>query len=123
MDGTDCDRWNRLHRDDRPQRHRGSSSASDDTDGVYVVASDYVKALPDSIGKWFPKAPVALGTDGFGRSESRAALRRFFEVDAAHIVVATLERPGSEGKIEREIVDAAIAEFGIDPDAPNPVTV
>ena len=122
MDGTDCDRFNRLHRD---EEHRKSwiNQCLDDTEGVYVIASDYVKALPLSIGKWFPKIPAALGTDGFGRSESRAALRRFFEVDAAHIVVATLEQLAGEGKIDREVVATAITEFGIDPGAPNPVTV
>jgi pyruvate dehydrogenase E1 component len=122
MDGTDCDRFNRLHSDDarRPPWIEQCLGATDD---VYVIASDYVKALPHSIGKWFPKAPVALGTDGFGRSESRAALRRFFEVDAEHVVVATLNALAAEGKIGREVVDAAIAEFGIDRDAPNPVTV
>ena len=122
IDGTDCERFNRLH----PEEARKApwiEQCLDDTDGVYVIASDYVKALPHSICKWFPKAPVALGTDGYGRSESRAALRRFFEVDAEHIVVATLDSLAAEGKIERGVVDAAIADFGIDPDAPNPVTV
>jgi pyruvate dehydrogenase E1 component len=95
----------------------------DDTNGVYVIATDYVKALPYSISKWFPKPPVALGTDGFGRSESRAALRRFFEVDAAHIVIATLGQLAGEGLIDREIVATAMSELGIDPEAPNPVTV
>ena len=75
------------------------------------------------IGKWFPKAPVALGTDGFGRSESRATLRRFFEVDAEHIVVATLGALAGEGKLERDVVRSAMNELGIDPDAPNPVNV
>jgi pyruvate dehydrogenase E1 component len=122
MDGTECDRFNRLHRDEAHktpwiQRCLGS------TDGVYVIASDYVKALPYSISKWFPRTPVALGTDGFGRSESRAALRRFFEVDAAHIVVATLGSLAADGKVDRQTVESAIARFGIDPDAPNPVTV
>jgi pyruvate dehydrogenase E1 component len=121
-DGTACDRWNRLHTEDQHRRPWVRQSLRD-TNGVYVVASDYVKALPQSIGKWFPKAPVALGTDGFGRSESRPALRRFFEVDAAHIVVATLDALYGEGKLDREVVTAAIAEFGIDPDVPNPVTV
>ena len=122
MDGTDCDRTNRFH---NGNEHRAPwiEQCLGETDGVYVVASDYVKALPHSISRWFPKAPVALGTDGFGRSESRAALRRFFEVDAEQIVVATLSALASEGKIEREVVDTAVAEFGIDPDAPNPVTV
>jgi pyruvate dehydrogenase E1 component len=122
MDGTDCDRWNRLHRE-IDHRSPWIRQCLDGTDGVYVVASDYVKALPESIGKWFPKAPVALGTDGFGRSESRAALRRFFEVDAAAIVVATLDALAAEGGIERDVVVKAISDFEIDIDAPNPTTV
>ena len=121
-DGIDCDRWNRLH---RPDEHRTPwiRHCLEGTDGVCVIASDYVKALPYSIGRWFPNPPVALGTDGFGRSESRAELRRFFEVDAAHIVVATLGALAGDGLIDREIVHTAMSEFGIDPDAPNPVTV
>ena len=77
-------------------------------------AVEEVKALPHSIGKWFPKVPVALGTDGFGRSESRAALRRFFEVDAAHIVVATLDAlarydwPGNVRELENAIERAVV---------------
>jgi pyruvate dehydrogenase E1 component len=122
MDGTDCDRFNRFHADDN-RRAPWIEKCLQDSQGVYVIASDYVKALPHSICKWFPKAPVALGTDGFGRSESRAALRRFFEVDAEHIVVATLNALAAEGKIGRDVVEAAVAEFGINPDAPNPVTV
>ena len=122
MDGTDCDRFNRFHADDN-RRAPWIEQCLQDSQGVYVIASDYVKALPHSICKWFPKAPVALGTDGFGRSESRAALRRFFEVDAEHIVVATLNALAAEGKIGRDVVEAAVAEFGINPDAPNPVTV
>jgi pyruvate dehydrogenase E1 component len=122
MDGTDCDRFNRLHRDE-DHKTPWIQQCLGSTDGVYVVASDYVKALPNSISKWFPRRPVALGTDGFGRSESRAALRRFFEVDAAHIVIATLGSLVSDGKVERQTVESAIAHFGVDPDAPNPVTV
>ena len=122
MDGTDATDSTVCT---APEEHKKSwiNQCLDDTEGVFVIASDYVKALPLSIGKWFPKIPAALGTDGFGRSESRAALRRFFEVDAAHIVVATLERLAGEGKIEPDVVATAITEFGIDPDAPNPVTV
>jgi pyruvate dehydrogenase E1 component len=122
MDGIDCDRWNRLHPDREP-RKPWVRQCLESTEGAYVLASDYVKALPTSIDSWFPRPPVALGTDGFGRSESRPALRRFFEVDAAHIVVATLDSLAGEGAIDPEIVRGAIGEFGIDPDSPNPVTV
>ena len=79
--------------------------------------------MPESIGRWFPKPPVALGTDGYGRSESRAELRRFFGVDAASIVVATLDELAREGKIDPSVVAQAIDDLGIDSDAPNPVLV
>lgn len=122
MDGTACDRHNRLHPEGE-QRVPWVRQCLEDARGVFVVASDYVKALPHSIASWFPKTPVALGTDGFGRSESRATLRRFFEVDAAHIVVATLRELAEEGKVETDIVRTAISDFEIDSDAPNPVTI
>jgi pyruvate dehydrogenase E1 component len=122
MDGTDCERFNRL-RGDEDRKTPWIEQCLGETEGVYVIASDYVKALPHSICKWFPRPPVALGTDGFGRSESRAALRRFFEVDAEYIVVSALSALAADGKIGRDIVDSAVAEFGIDPDAPNPVEV
>ncbi len=122
MDGLECDRWNRLHPGEE-RRVPWIERCLADTDGAYVLASDYVKALPQSICRWFPRPPVALGTDGFGRSEGRAQLRRFFEVDEAHIVVATLSALAADGKLEPEVVRAAIADLGVDPEAPNPVTV
>ncbi|MCU0303531.1 MAG: pyruvate dehydrogenase (acetyl-transferring), homodimeric type [Thermoanaerobaculales bacterium] len=122
MDGIECERWNRLHGPDG-QRTTWIERCLAGTEGVYVAASDYVKALPESVGRWFPRAPVALGTDGFGRSESRAELRRFFGVDAASIAVATLDALYREGRLERSVVDQAIRDLGIDPEAPNPVTV
>ncbi len=121
-DGLDCDRWNRLHPGEEPRRS-WIQQQLDGTDGVYVLASDYVKALPESISRWFPKRPVTLGTDGFGRSESRPTLRRFFEVDAAHIAVGALAALAEDGSIGADVVRSAIADLGIDPDAPNPVTV
>ena len=121
-DGLDCDRWNRLHPNgDRRQSWIEQQLA--DTGGVYVMASDYVKALPESVSRWFPKTPVTLGTDGFGRSESRPALRRFFEVDAAHIAVGALAALARDGKIGADVVESAIKDLGVDPEAPNPVTV
>ncbi len=122
LDGLDCDRHNRLHPTGVP-RAPWIQQCLDGTDGAYVIASDYVKALPQSIGRWFPERPIALGTDGFGRSESRPVLRRFFEVDPAHIVVATLHQLAEQGSVEGDVVQAAIDDLGVDPDAPNPVTV
>jgi len=94
-----------------------------DESGVFVVASDYVKALPESIARWFPKPPVALGTDGFGRSESREALRHFFEVDAAFIALAALSALAEEGLVPVETVQQAIKALNIDPEKPNPLAV
>jgi pyruvate dehydrogenase E1 component len=122
MNGTDCDRHNRLHRGSE-RRETWIETCLAGAEGPCIVASDYVKALPESIGRWFPRPPVALGTDGFGRSESRDALRRFFEVDAAAIVVATLDELARDGAIEPETVRQAMDDLGVDTDAPNPVTV
>jgi len=91
------------------------------TDGVFVATTDYLKALPDSIAKWLPKPLASLGTDGFGRSASRAALRNFFEVDAKHIVFAALGELAKEGKIKSTILDKAKKELGIKPDKVNPL--
>jgi pyruvate dehydrogenase E1 component len=121
-DGIDTDRWNRLHPGE-PPRQSWIEQTLAGTSGAYVLASDYVKALPYSIAPWFPSPPVALGTDGFGRSESRSALRRFFEVDAEHIAVAALQSLCSSGDVDSELVEKAIRDLGIDPDSPNPVTV
>src|SRR6476469_10029897 len=91
-----------------------------DAPGVFVAASDYVKALPDSIDRWLPRRLTTLGTDGFGRSESRASLREFFEVDYRYIVVATLAALARDGKLKTQVVDEAIKAFGINPDKVNP---
>ena len=93
------------------------------TDGVFVAASDYVKAMPDSIDRWMPRRLTSLGTDGFGRSEGRSALRDFFEVDARFIVLATLVDLAREGAIDTSVAQKAIADLGINPDKPNPATV
>ncbi|MCY3762960.1 MAG: pyruvate dehydrogenase (acetyl-transferring), homodimeric type, partial [Gemmatimonadetes bacterium] len=88
--------------------------------GSFVIASDYIKALPNSIARWFPRPPVALGTDGFGRSESRAALRSFFEVDAEAIAYAALADLHRQGMLGREEVRRAVSELGIDPEKRDP---
>jgi pyruvate dehydrogenase E1 component len=91
-----------------------------DAPGVFVAASDYLKSLPAMVSRWFPRPPALLGTDGFGRSESRAGLRDFFEVDAKHIAFATLVELLREKKIEASVVKKAMQELPINPEKPNP---
>src|SRR6266850_754628 len=91
-----------------------------DAPGVFVAASDYCKVLPDSIDRWTPRRIRSLGTDGFGRSEDRATLREFFEVDARFIAVATLSELLKEGQIDAKVVTQAIKDLGIDPEKRNP---
>ena len=93
-----------------------------DVTGLKVAASDYLKALPSAIEQWVPGGLTCLGTDGFGRSESRAVLRDFFEVDERHITVATLSALVRTGELSPDVVKRAITELSIDPDRPNPVT-
>jgi pyruvate dehydrogenase E1 component len=93
-----------------------------DAPGPFIAASDYMKVLPESLAKWVPGGLVALGTDGFGRSENRAALRDFFEVDAKHIVLATLGALARENKISLEVVKQAVHDLGIDSEKMNPAT-
>jgi pyruvate dehydrogenase E1 component len=118
-DGHACERWNMLHPGETP-RVPYVTTCLNDAPGVFVAASDYVKALPDSIDRWLPRPLVALGTDGFGRSENRASLRDFFEVDHRYIVVATLGALARAGKVAPSLVQQAVAHFNIDPDKKNP---
>jgi pyruvate dehydrogenase E1 component len=118
-DGHHCERWNMLH-PGAPPREPHVARCLKDAPGVFVAASDYVKALPDSIDRWLPRPLVALGTDGFGRSETRAALRDFFEVDYRYVVIATLGALARDGKLDRAVVQQAISAYAIDPDKANP---
>ena len=88
--------------------------------GVFVAASDYLKVLPDAIDRWLPRKLVSLGTDGFGRSESRADLRNHFEVDARFIVVGTLSALMRDGQVDAKVVQQAIADLGIDAEKKDP---
>src|SRR6056297_3591350 len=96
--------------------------ALDGTEGVFVMASDYVKAVPLSVARWFPEPVSVLGTDGFGRSESVADLRRFFEVDAGHIAYAALYELAKKGDIKKQRLEKAADDLGIRPDKMNPRT-
>jgi pyruvate dehydrogenase E1 component len=90
------------------------------TQGPVVASTDYMRALPDSIRTWVPRRYVTLGTDGFGRSDTRAALRSFFEVDRHHVTVAALKALADEGSVMHELVQQAILKYGIDGSKPNP---
>ncbi len=118
-DGNDCERWNLLHPGENP-RMPFVTQCLKDAPGVLVAASDYMKVLPEAIAQWMPRPLVALGTDGFGRSENRAALRDFFEVDAKHIVLATLNALAKDKQIKPETPQTAIKELGINPEKLNP---
>ncbi len=118
-DALEIERWNMLHPSEKPKLPYITRQLKNEK-GVFVAASDYVKALPDSIAKWIPGPLMSLGTDGFGRSEGRAELRDFFEVDAKHIVTATLYALAKEDKIKMNMVDKAIKQLGVDPGKPDP---
>jgi pyruvate dehydrogenase E1 component len=118
-DGHAAERWNRLH-PGQPPHVPWVTECLGGTEGVIVAASDYVKLLADGIDRWTPRRVAALGTDGFGRSEGRASLRDFFEVDARFIVQATLGELGREGAIEPAVVQKAMKDLGINPEKPNP---
>jgi pyruvate dehydrogenase E1 component len=118
-DGNDCERWNMMHPAEAPKQPFVSQCLKD-APGVLVAASDYMKVLPESISQWMPRPLVALGTDGFGRSEGRASLRDFFEVDAKHIVLATLSALAREKQLDARAVQQAIKELEINPEKSNP---
>jgi pyruvate dehydrogenase E1 component len=120
MDGNETDRWNRLHPGEKARVPYVTRTLGD-APGVLVAASDYLKTLPNMIAKWLPRRLASLGTDGFGRSEGRASLRDFFEVDARFITLATLHELFIDGKIDRGVIEKAIKELGLDPEKLNPV--
>ena len=120
-DGHTCDRWNMLHPLETPREPYVTQCLAT-APGVVVAASDYLKALPDSLSQWLDRPLVALGTDGFGRSESRADLRDFFEVDARFITLATLRALSRDGAVTPEVVAQAMTDLDIDPDKAAPMT-
>jgi pyruvate dehydrogenase E1 component len=118
-DGHASERWNMLHPADAA-RVPYVTQCLKDAPGVLIAASDYVKAMPDTIDRWLPRPLTVLGTDGFGRSETRASLRDFFEVDYRYVVVATLAALARDGKLDASIVDQAIKAHNINPEKSNP---
>jgi pyruvate dehydrogenase E1 component len=120
QEALETERWNRLHPAEAP-RHTYLADCLDAGSGPIVAASDYVKALPGSVARWMPGDFTALGTDGFGRSDGRKALRDFFEVDARHIAVAALSAAAREGSIEARVVTDAMQKWEIDPERESPL--
>jgi pyruvate dehydrogenase E1 component len=118
-EGHACERWNMLHPGE-PPRVPYLTQCLDEAPGVLIAASDYVKAMPDAIDRWLPRPMTALGTDGFGRSETRAALREFFEVDYRYVIVATLSALARDGKVEASIVEQAMKAHSVNPEKANP---
>jgi pyruvate dehydrogenase E1 component len=120
-DALVCERWNLLHPTETPRRSY-LETLLEDEDGVFVAASDYMKSLPEMIQKWLPGGLFALGTDGFGRSDDREALRRHFEIDAECVTVAALSQLMKRKEVKPTVVRQAIKDLGIDPDKADPVT-
>jgi pyruvate dehydrogenase E1 component len=118
-EALECERWNMLHSAEAP-RAPYVQQCLKDAQGPFVAATDYMRTVPDQIRQWVPGRYVSLGTDGFGRSDSRAALRRHFEVDRNYIAVAALKALADEGKVEAAVVAAAMKALGVDPAKPVP---
>ena len=119
-DGLGVERWNRLH-PDQPARVPYVGQVLGAEGGPVVVATDWIRTLPDMVARWIPAPSVVLGTDGFGRSDTREALRDWFEIDAAHIAAAALAGLARSGGISPAIAAAAIVELGVDPEATDPL--
>ncbi len=121
-EGIEVERFNMLHPQDEPRRAYVTELLSA-RPGPVVASTDYIRTFADQIRQWVPRSYRVLGTDGFGRSDWRAALRRFFEVDRHYVAIAALKELADEGSIEASVVQEAIERFEIDADAPMPTTV
>jgi len=121
-DGADAERWNRLHPEGE-QRKPYITQLLEGRQGPAIVATDYIRAYPEQVRAFVPMRYTVLGTDGFGRSDTRANLRRFFEVDRYHIAHAAIAALAAEGKMTGKDVARAIKQYRLDVDKPNPIGV
>ena len=121
-EGQQVDRWNLLHPESKPKRAYLTEQL-DGAEGPVVIATDYMKNYAEQMRKYIDQPLTVLGTDGFGRSDSREALRSFFEVDRYFITVAALKALADQGSIKQSVVSDAIKSFGIDPEKANPLFV
>jgi pyruvate dehydrogenase E1 component len=124
-DGLAADRWNMLHPEAKPRIPYITACLQQRPAGPVVAASDYIKTFADQIRPFVPKDRIyrVLGTDGFGRSDSRAKLRYFFEVNRCFVAIAALKALADQGDGKTKTVADAIKKYGIDPDKADPVTV
>jgi pyruvate dehydrogenase E1 component len=121
-DALQVERWNRLHPDAEPRvPYVTEQLRVAATQGPIVAATDFMRSVPDQVSRWVPGIWRSLGTDGFGRSDTREALRRFFEVDAEHIALAALVGLVDCGNLDRATVARAAQELGIETEAPTPL--
>ncbi|HKN34122.1 MAG TPA: pyruvate dehydrogenase (acetyl-transferring), homodimeric type [Terriglobales bacterium] len=118
-EALEVDRWNRLH-PDQPARRPYIQARLENVPGPIIAATDYMKIVADQLAPWIPGRMLALGTDGFGRSDNREYLRRFFEVNAESIACAALSRLARDGKIDKKVARKAFADLGVNPDTKNP---
>jgi pyruvate dehydrogenase E1 component len=118
-EALETERWSRLHPTEEPRGPLVTRSLAM-SHGPAVAVTDYMKAVPDQIARWVPQPFLPLGTDGFGRSDTREALRRFFEIDTGHVVVAVLSGLTTEGRIDASVVEKAISRYDIDPELADP---
>mgnify|MGYP000002909366 FL=1 len=121
-DALQVERWNQLHPTEKRRKSYVETCLAD-RPGPYIAATDYMKIVPDQIQRWVPGTFVSLGTDGFGRSDARKALRQHFEVDRRYIAVTALKALADDGVLDQKTVASAIEKYGIDPDRPDPVTL
>jgi pyruvate dehydrogenase E1 component len=121
-DALRAKRWNMLHPLDPPKKSYVETVLAGEQ-GVFVAVSDNLKIVPDQIAPWVPGGLTTLGTDGFGRSDTRSRLRRFFEVDAESTVIATLHALADKGQLDKSVIAKAIKDLGLDPEKAHPELV
>ena len=120
-DALGAERWNRLHPTESPRTPYVTEALSGAV-GPVLAVTDFMKSVPDQVSRWVPRTYASLGTDGYGRSDTRDQLRRHFETDAQHVVVAVLSNLAQDDDAKPQEVADAIAHYGLDPEAPDPLT-
>jgi pyruvate dehydrogenase E1 component len=121
-EALNCKRWNMLHPKSKPRKSYLETTLEKE-EGAFIAVSDNMKMVHDQIAPWVPGGLMSLGTDGFGRSETRANLRRFFEIDAESTVIATLYQLAEQGKVDRKLVAKAIKDLDVNPEKVFPQIV